>query len=188
MIPRQAKGKLLIPVGWNELSVRKVEEKKTSNGRRMVVVTAYLKPAKTLYGKDMDCKYSFNKIFLYHIEGDGVVNTWWHRMSTMPNDALDQLHSFKGKKFYGLVRHVEKHLVKDGERVEYEGEEKTCWQAELVRVMSIRSTPPEVDMSTLVSPIDNPLKRFMNANVREFVEAFDLEFDHFEPYFEEYGA
>jgi len=179
-IPRYSKGKLLIPVGWNELSIRKVEEKKTSTNKRMVVITLYKKPAEELYGIPLEGKESFQMMKLFHFEGSGSIKSWWHRMSSMPSDDLDTLHTFRGKRFHALIRHTEHFMEKEGERMEDgRGREKTYWQAEVVRVAPLSTTPDPVDMARLVDWVEQPLKNFRSAKVRAIVEAFDLEFDNF---------
>ena len=179
-IPRYSKGKLLIPVGWNELSIRKVEERKTSTNKRMVVLTLYKKPAEELYGVPLESKESFQMMKLFHFEGEGSIRTWWHRMSSMPSDDLDMLHTFKGKRFKALIRHTEHLLEKNGTRVEDgRGNEKTYWQAEVVRVAHIKSDVQDVDMNRLVDWIEQPLKNFRTKAMRAIVDAFDLEFHSF---------
>ena len=130
--------KYAIPIGVNELSVRKVDEGTTRNGKRMVILTIWREPEESPYNFSIKDKMSFAPIICYHVEGSGSIKTFYKSFSTMPAEDLAKLKKFQGKKFLGLIKHVQKELVKDGQLVRNpNGNKVVYWQQEIVKVAKL---------------------------------------------------
>ena len=127
--------KYAIPIGVNELMVKKVEYGSTKNGKRMALVTIWKAPEESPYNFSIKEPLSFAPITCRHYEGVGNVNTFYKPISNMSNEALDQLKTFKGKKFLGLVKHVQKEMVRDGQIMRNpDGKKVVYWTQEIIKV------------------------------------------------------
>lgn len=180
MFPRSSKGKLLVPIGWNNLTIR-TKEGTTRNGKRMVKLLMYIKPTDRMYGYRMGQRQSFRPITCIHMEGEGDISTWYTPFSTMPKAELDRLLTFQGKVFKGLVRHVQKCLVKDGRRVQ-DGRENQLFyfSAELEKAKPLDGEEDGYCADDLLKTMDYDLSVWKSSAMRKLIDTFDLSFDHFD--------
>lgn len=150
--------KYAIPIGVNELVIRKVEEGSTRNGKRMVVLTLWKPPDEAPYNFCVKEPLSFAPIVTRHIEGHGGVGTFYKPFSAMNTEALDQLLTFKKKRFNAVVKHVQKELVKDGQVVRNpDGKKVVFWSQEIVSVHPV-DVIPKVDYFSLVEYVENDIR------------------------------
>jgi hypothetical protein len=150
--------KYAIPIGVNEMTVKRIDESETRYGKRMVTLFLYCKPIPAPYNFSVKDPMSFAPIMCRHVEGQGNIKTFWHPFSRMPHDALDQLRSFKGKKFNGVVKHIQEEMVKDGQVVrDALGKKILMWRQELVSVHPL-DVIPEVNYFDLVEYCDNDIR------------------------------
>ena len=144
--------KFAVPIGLRELTVRKVIERKTKNGKRLVEVWLYHPPSETVYAKDVEqvtkaafIKASFAPIKCYHVEGNGHIRDFFHKFTAMKPHYLDKLQSFVGKSFMGLVKHTAHDSINilSGEvNRTYDGMREKYWTQEVVAVCRMGETLP----------------------------------------------
>jgi len=180
MFPRHAKGKLLVPVGWNELPISKVVEGTTRNGKRMVKLYMYAKPSDEMYGYRMERRHSFRPVICVHMEGQGDIKSWYKSFSTMPNEDLDKLKTFKGKKFMALIKHVQKPLEKWGRRVvDGHDNQKYYFSPEIVKAAPLGKVDA-VDKNDLLETIDYDLSMWKSESIRRLIDTLNLSFEALE--------
>lgn len=140
--------KFAVPIGLRELTIKSILERETKNGKRLVEMRFYYAPSEEMYGEEVlkiinENKISFAPIKSYHVEGRGDAQSFYKRFSTMNTSALDSLHSFKGKKFKGLVKHVANDSMRNGYQLRTEeGWRQKFWTQEVIAVTNVENCIP----------------------------------------------
>ena len=135
--------KFAVPIGLRELTIKNIIERETKNGKRLVEMRFYYAPSEEMYGEHVlsvanEERISFAPVKAYHVEGRGHIRNFYKRFTAMRPEYLDQLHTFKGKKFKGLVKHVANDSIKDGYQLRTEdGWRQKFWTQEIVAVTKL---------------------------------------------------
>jgi hypothetical protein len=130
-------GKYYIPIGPQILTLKSFEERKTKNGKDMLVIDLY-KPPESRSNKQS--KLSFKPIKCFHIVGrGGDLSSEWFKPFTvsLSRKQLELLKTKKGSKFKGVVRQRVKHIVKDGQLQHSMGGPARYVECEVVSVHGI---------------------------------------------------
>jgi hypothetical protein len=109
--------KYAMPIGWNELVIKKVEKKQTRYGKDMIELTIYLPPSDTIYCQELKDKMSFAPMVCRHIIANNaredIVNKWFKPHSYITPREAEIMLGWKKKRFNGLVKHHQEVLEKD---------------------------------------------------------------------------
>ena len=137
--------KFAVPIGLRELTIKSIIDRQTKNGKRLVEMRFYYSPSEEMYGEEVsrfieEPKMSFAPIKSYHVSGNGHIRDFYKRFTAMKPEYLDQLHTFKGKKFKGLVKHVANDSISGGFQLRTDdGYRKKFWTQEIVAVTKLEN-------------------------------------------------
>lgn len=156
--------KFAMPIGWNELTIKKVERKERW-GKEIVEITIYLPPADEVYCQELKEKMSFAPIICRHVVAKnavpGLVRKWFKTSSALTPTEAEEVMGWKGKKFNGLISHHQELLTRGDEILRNkDGWRVTYWKQEIVAVLPIGRTA-EVNYFDLVryAPNDQVIKQ-----------------------------
>lgn len=135
--------KFAVPIGVHTFTVRKVIDRVSKSGNRVVEMWMYVPPMEEVYGTVIatlgkEDKLSLAPIKTYHTLGKGDTSSFYRRFSSMNEESLDKLLEMKGHTFNGLVKHSAKDIMLDG-RVERGafGERRVYWVQEIISIAEV---------------------------------------------------